>query len=59
VNRGLNCCSGREGTVWLCDSWGVKTGCGLWGYHELITAASVKCTYKVQRENKNTNERMV
>jgi hypothetical protein len=59
VNRGLNCCSVREGIAWLCDSWGVKTGCGLWGYQELITAASVKCTNRVQRVSKNTNERML
>jgi len=59
VNRGLNCCGIREGIAWLCDSWGVKTDCGLWGYQELITAASVKCIYTVQRENKKTNEGMV
>ena len=43
VNRGLNCCSVREGIAWLCGSWVVETDCGLWGYPELITAASVKC----------------
>jgi len=59
MNRGLNSFSVREGTAWLCDSWGVNTDCGLWGYHELITAASVNCIYKVQKENKNTNERMI
>jgi len=48
VNRALNCCSIREGIACLCDSWVAKTDCGLWGYPELINAASVKCTHRVQ-----------
>ena len=52
VTRGLNCCSVREGIAWLCDSWGVKTGCGLWNYPELITSNSVKCKGKTRIQMK-------
>jgi len=45
----LNCCSIREGIAWLWDSWVVKTDYWLWGYPELISAAAVKCTNRVQR----------
>ena len=49
MSRVLICCSIREGIAWLCDSWVVKTDCGMWCCPELITAASVKCTNTVQR----------
>ena len=49
VNMVLNCCSIREGIAWLWDSWVVKTDYWLWGYPELISAAAVKCTNRVQR----------
>ena len=41
LNMVVNCCSIREGIAWLCDSWVVKTDCGLCGYLELVTTASV------------------
>ena len=56
MKRVLNC-SLREGIAGSFDRWIVKDDCGLWGYQELITAVSVKCTNRVQRKNKNRNER--